>query len=88
MPDALVLGKICPGATGLMRCLSTMYMHGWRTAREEDGRTDVCALPSGISVPQSFVVTFVIMCRLTLKTGDPMKGCGGRNDVGLIRVSC
>jgi len=74
MPDALVFGKILP-ATGLMLCLSTMY-YAWLAYRlaKKTGRTDVCALPSGISVPHMFVVTFVIMLPITLKTGDPMKG--------------
>src|ERR1019366_616326 len=38
------------------------------------GRTDVCALPSGVSVPHMFIVTFVIMLPITIKTGDPLKG--------------
>src|SRR6185295_19717772 len=41
---------------------------------KKTGRTDVCALPSGTSVPHMFVVTFVIMLPISLKTGDPMKG--------------
>jgi AGZA family xanthine/uracil permease-like MFS transporter len=40
----------------------------------QTGRTDVCALPSGVSVPHMFVVTFVIMLPITIKTGDPIKG--------------
>ena len=74
MPDALIFGKILP-ATGLMLCLSTMY-YAWLAYRlaKKTGRTDVCALPSGISVPHMFIVTFVIMLPITLKTGDPIKG--------------
>src|SRR6478735_12826651 len=74
MPDDLIFGKILP-ATGLMLCLSTMY-YAWLAYRlaKKTGRTDVCALPSGISVPHMFVVTFVIMLPITLKTGDPIKG--------------
>src|SRR6187401_282014 len=74
MPDDLVFGKILP-ATGLMLCLSTMY-YAWLAYRlaKKTGRTDVCALPSGISVPHMFVVTFVIMLPITIKTGDPLKG--------------
>ena len=34
----------------------------------------MCALPSGISVPHMFVVTFVIMLPIALKTGDPVQG--------------
>src|SRR6202163_1534131 len=38
------------------------------------GRIHVCALPSGVSVPHMFIVTFVIMLPITIKTGDPPKG--------------
>ncbi|HEX4354283.1 MAG TPA: hypothetical protein VHZ95_15245, partial [Polyangiales bacterium] len=34
----------------------------------------VCALPSGISVPHMFVVTFVIMLPIAVKTHDPVRG--------------
>src|SRR5258706_1027761 len=74
MPDDLVFGRILP-ATGLMLCLSTLY-YAWLAydLAKKTGRTDVCALPSGISVPHMFVVTFVIMLPIALKTGDPIKG--------------
>jgi len=74
MPDAIVFGRILP-ALGLMMCLSTMY-YAWLAYRlaKQTGRTDVCALPSGVSVPHMFVVTFVIMLPITIKTGDPLKG--------------
>ena len=74
MPDDLVFGRILP-ATGLMLCLSTLY-YAWLAYQlaQKTGRNDVCALPSGISVPHMFVVTFVIMLPITLKTGDPVKG--------------
>jgi adenine/guanine/hypoxanthine permease len=74
MPDSLVFGRILP-ALGLMMCLSTFY-YGWLAYRlaQKTGRTDVCALPSGVSVPHMFIVTFVIMLPVTIKTGDPMKG--------------
>ncbi len=74
MPDHLVFSRILP-ATGLMMCLSTVYYAwlGYRLA-QRTGRTDVCALPSGISVPHMFVVTFIIMLPIAAKTGDPVKG--------------
>ena len=74
MPDSLVFGRILP-ALGLMMCLSTFY-YAWLAYRLalKTGRTDVCALPSGVSVPHMFVVTFVIMLPITIKTGDPLKG--------------
>ena len=42
----------------------------------------MCALPSGISVPHMFVVMFVIMLPIALKTGDPIKGW----EAGLVWV--
>ncbi len=74
MPDSLVFGRILP-ATGLMLCLSTFYYAflAYRLAKKT-GRTDVCALPSGISVPHMFIVTFVVMLPIALATKDPMKG--------------
>src|SRR5271154_464469 len=74
MPDAIVFGRILP-ATGLMLCLSTLY-YAWLAYRlaKKTGRTDVCALPSGISVPHMFIVTFVVMMPIALSTKDPMKG--------------
>src|SRR5271154_4917352 len=74
MPDALVFGRILP-ATGLMMFLSTMY-YAWLAYRlaKKSGRDDVCALPSGISVPHMFIVVFVIMLPIAAKTGDPVKG--------------
>src|SRR4051794_9269568 len=74
MPDSLVFGRILP-ALGLMMCLSTFY-YAWLAYRlaQQTGRDDVCALPSGVSVPHMFVVTFVIMLPISIKTGDPLKG--------------
>jgi AGZA family xanthine/uracil permease-like MFS transporter len=73
MPDSLVFGRILP-ATGLMLLLSTVY-YAWLAHRlaKKTGRTDVCALPSGISVPHMFVVTFVIMMPILRTTGDPVQ---------------
>src|SRR6195952_2590394 len=74
MPDSLVFGRILP-ALGLMICHSTFYYAylAYKLA-QKTGRSDVCALPSGVSVPHMFIVTFVIMLPITIKTGDPMKG--------------
>jgi AGZA family xanthine/uracil permease-like MFS transporter len=82
MPDSLVFGRILP-ALGLMMCLSTMY-YAWLAYElaRKTGRSDVCALPSGVSVPHMFIVTFVIMLPITLKTNDPIKGW----EAGLVWV--
>jgi len=74
MPDALVFGRILPAA-GLMMCLSTLYYaHLAYKLAKQTRRSDVCALPSGISVPHMFVVVFVIMLPISIKTGDPVRG--------------
>ena len=61
MPDELVFGRILPAA-GLMMFLSTMYYAflAWKLAKET-GRSDVCALPSGIAVAHMFIVVFVLV---------------------------
>src|SRR5260370_40739097 len=57
-----------------MLFLSTVYCGhlGYRLAKAT-GRSDVCALPSGTSVPHMFVVTFVIMLPILGKTNDPVQ---------------
>ena len=74
MPDDIVFGRILP-ACGLMLFMSTMY-YAWLAYQlaRKTGRADVTALPSGTSVPHMFVVVFVIMLPIALKTGDPIKG--------------
>ena len=69
-----MFGRILP-ATALMLFLSTMYYAflAYQLAKKT-GRNDVCALPSGISVPHMFIVTLVIMLPIAAKTGDPVKG--------------
>jgi len=74
MPDDIVFGRILP-ATGLMLFLSTVYYaYLAYCLAQRTGRSDVCALPSGVSVPHMFVVVFVIMLPISMKTGDPIKG--------------
>ena len=73
LPDELTFGRILP-AVGLMLFLGNMYYAwmGWKLAKKE-GRADVCALPSGPSVPHMFIVVFVIMLPILGQTGDPVK---------------
>jgi AGZA family xanthine/uracil permease-like MFS transporter len=82
MPDSLVFGRILP-ALGLMMCLSTFYYAylAYRLAKKT-GRTDVCAMPSGVSVPHMFIVSFVIMLPIALKTHNPVEGW----EAGLVWV--
>src|SRR5260370_42662404 len=71
MPDSLVFGRILP-ALGLMMCLSTMYYAflAYRLALKS-GRSAVCALPSGVSLPPSFFPTFLILLPIPLTTTPP-----------------
>ena len=83
MPDELVFGRILP-ATGLMLFLSTVYYAylGYSVARKTTGRSDVCALPSGISVPAH------VRRHLRGDAADPRQderprpGLGSRSDLG------
>jgi AGZA family xanthine/uracil permease-like MFS transporter len=82
MPDSIVFGRILP-ALGLMMCLSTFYYaYLAYSLAKKSGRMDVCAMPSGVSVPHMFIVTFVIMLPITLSTQDPIKGW----EAGLVWV--
>ncbi len=73
MPPDMVFHHILPAA-GMMMCMSTFY-YAWLAYKlaKQTGRADVCALPSGISVPHMFIVTLVIMLPVKLATGDPVK---------------
>ncbi len=73
LPDQLIFGRILP-AVGLMLFLGNMYYAwmAWRLSRK-DMRADVCALPSGPSVPHMFIVVFVIMLPILGETKDPVK---------------
>lgn len=76
LPDPIIFGRILP-AVGLMMFLSTVYyaLLGRKLAIST-GRTDVCALPSGISVPHMFVVVFVVMLPILISTGNPVEAWG------------
>lgn len=82
MPTDIIFHRILP-ALGLMMFLSTGY-YAWLaySYARKTGRDDVCALPSGISVPHMFVVTFVIMLPIATATGDPIQGW----EAGLVWV--
>jgi AGZA family xanthine/uracil permease-like MFS transporter len=73
MPDELVFGRILP-AVGLTLCLSTCY-YAWLAydLARKTGRNDVCAMPSGPGVGHMFIVVFVVMLPIKLRTGDPVK---------------
>ena len=76
MPERWSSAASCPRRSDALPLDALLCVARLRLA-QKTGRDDVCALPSGISVPHMFVVTFVIMLPITLKTGDPTEGLVG-----------
>ena len=72
LPPAAVFGVVLP-ALGVQLLIGNVYYTylARRLARKE-GRTDVCAMPYGPSVPHMFIVVFVIMLPIALATGNPV----------------
>ncbi len=73
VPANLVLGTLLP-ALGVAMIIGNVYYTflARRLARKE-GRDTVTAMPYGPSVPHMFIVTFVIMLPIYLKTNDPLR---------------
>jgi len=73
----LVFGRILP-ALGLMMCLSTLY-YAWLAYRLAQKTEPHRCLRAAFRRQRAayFIVTFVIMLPITIKTGDPMKGWSG-----------
>ncbi len=73
LPKNKVFGAVLP-AMGIALVVGNVYYTflARRLARREN-RTDVTAMPYGPSVPHMFIVTFVIMLPIYLRTSDPVK---------------
>jgi len=72
LPPEIVYGRILP-ALGIALPLGNLYYAylAWRLAKSE-GRNDVTAMPYGPSVPHMFIVVFLIMLPIYLKTHDAL----------------
>ncbi len=70
MPDDIVFGRILP-ALGIALPIGNLY-YAWLAYKlaQKEGRTDVTAMPYGPSVPHMFIVVFVVMLPVYLKTND------------------
>ena len=70
VPSDVVYGRILP-ALGIALPLGNLYYAylAWRLATREN-RSDVTAMPYGPSVPHMFIVVFLIMLPVYLKTKD------------------
>lgn len=73
IPADDVNGTILP-ALGIMLLIGNLF-YFWLARRLaiREGRTDVCAMPYGPSVPHMFIVTLVIMLPIYLDTKDPVQ---------------
>src|SRR6266852_6014874 len=72
LPSDTVYGRILP-AVGIALPIGNLYYAylAYRLAKKE-GRSDVTAMPYGPSVPHMFIVVFVIMLPVYLKTQDAL----------------
>jgi adenine/guanine/hypoxanthine permease len=72
LPGDVVYGRVLP-ALGIALPLGNLYYAflAWRLAQRE-GRDDVTAMPYGPSVPHMFIVVFLIMLPVYLRTKDPI----------------
>lgn len=69
-PSDIVFGRIVPGLVLSIAVGNIYYAYqGWRLSRRE-GRSDVTAVPYGVSVPHYFIVVFAVMLPIFLGTGD------------------
>jgi adenine/guanine/hypoxanthine permease len=68
----VVFGRI-PPALAIALPLGNLYYAylGMQLAKAE-GRSDVTAMPYGPSVPHMFIVVFLIMLRVLIRTGNPI----------------
>src|SRR6476661_589782 len=72
LPADTVFGRILP-ALGIALPLGNLFYAylAWQLSKQER-RDDVTAMPYGPSVPHMFIVVFLIMLPIYLKTHDPL----------------
>src|SRR5438128_4064787 len=72
LPADTVFGRILP-ALGIALPLGNLFYAylAWQLSKQE-GRSDVTAMPYGPSVPHMFIVVFLIMLPIYLKTHDAL----------------
>jgi AGZA family xanthine/uracil permease-like MFS transporter len=60
-PDALILGRIVPGAAVSLLVGNFYYAWAARRLAQRESRSDVCALPYGINTVSLFAFVFLVM---------------------------
>ncbi|MDL2294797.1 xanthine/uracil/vitamin C permease, partial [Ruminococcaceae bacterium OttesenSCG-928-D13] len=70
-PDEIVYGRVIPGMSIGLLCSGLYYAYmGWKLSKKE-GRSDIAALPSGVSTPAMFVILYGVITPLHYGIGDP-----------------
>ena len=73
VPAGDVLGTVLPALGIALIAGNAYYTFLARRLARRENRQNVAALPYGPSVPHMFIVVFVIMLPIFLKTGDPLR---------------
>jgi AGZA family xanthine/uracil permease-like MFS transporter len=72
LPEDVVFGRILPALAIALPLGNLYYAYlGVKLAKSE-GRSDVTAMPYGPSVPHMFIVVFLIMLPVLIRTGNPV----------------
>jgi AGZA family xanthine/uracil permease-like MFS transporter len=72
IPGTQVFGVILPALGVQLLIGNVYYTYLARRLARKQGRSDVCAMPYGPSVPHMFIVVFVIMLPIYLQTKNPL----------------
>ncbi|MBF8982698.1 xanthine/uracil/vitamin C permease [Lutibacter sp. B2] len=70
-PDEIVYGRVIPGMSMGLLASGLYYAYIAYKLSKKEGRTDVTALPSGVSTPAMFVVLYGVIMPLHYSLNDP-----------------
>lgn len=70
-PDEIVYGRVIPGMSIGLLVSGLYYAYMAYKLGQKEGRTDVTALPSGVSTPAMFVILYGVIMPLHYAIGDP-----------------
>ena len=70
-PDEIVYGRVIPGMSIGLLLSGLYYAYMAYKLGKKEGRTDVTALPSGVSTPAMFVILYGVIMPLHYALGDP-----------------
>lgn len=70
-PDEIVYGRVIPGMSIGLLMSGAYYAYMAYKLGKREGRSDVTALPSGVSTPAMFVILYGVIMPLHYAIGDP-----------------